>query len=92
METSKIIRAAAYCRVSTTRDVQDGSFELQREHFAKFVAERPEMRLIGIYGDSGRSGRAMKDRPELTRLLADCEAGKIDLILTKSVSRFAQIS
>lgn len=90
METSKIIRAAAYCRVSTNRDVQDGSFELQREHFAKFVAERPEMRLIGIYGDSGRSGRAMKDRPELTRLLADCEAGKIDLILTKSVSRFAR--
>lgn len=83
-------RVAVYCRVSTAADQQDGSFERQCEYFRAIVAANPTMLLVDIYGDHGKSGRSMAGRPALQRLLRDCTAGKIDLILTKSVSRFAR--
>ena len=77
-------RTAAYCRVSTTSDTQDGSFEVQCEYYEKRIKEDPGMELVGVYGDHGKSGRSMRGRKELNRLIKDCEAGKIDLVLTKS--------
>lgn len=90
MEEKKILRTAAYCRVSSMSDTQDGSFETQCEYYRKLITESPEMELVGVYGDHGKSGRSMKGRTQLNKLIADCEAGKIDLILTKSISRFAR--
>lgn len=86
----KKLRVAAYCRVSTLMDKQDSSFELQCEHYRRYISGREDYVLVDIYGDHGKSGRKMDGRPELGRLLADCEAGKIDLILTKSIARFSR--
>ena len=67
-------RTAAYCRVSTTSDTQDGSFEVQCEYYEKRIKEDPGMELVGVYGDHGKSGRSMRGRKELNRLIKDCEA------------------
>ena len=83
-------RTAAYCRVSTTSDTQDGSFEVQCEYYEKLIRENPDMEFVGVYGDHGKSGRSMRGRKELNRLIKDCEAGHVDLVLTKSISRFAR--
>lgn len=83
-------RAAIYCRVSTERELQEGSFELQREYYLQKVENDPNLTLADVYGDFGKSGTSIKKRPELRRLLKDCEAGKVDVILTKSISRFAR--
>lgn len=88
-QISHPLRVAVYCRVSTARDTQDGSFETQLRHFTG-LARREGLTLMGIYGDQGKSGRSALGRPEFLRMLADCEKGKIDLILTKSISRFAR--
>lgn len=83
-------RVAVYCRVSTNMDTQDGSYETQLSHFKEYVTEHPDMELVDVYGDHGKSGRYIKGRDEFQRMLEDCNAGKIDLILTKSISRFAR--
>ena len=59
-------------------------------HYREKIGQSPDMELVGIYGDRGKSGLKASCRPELQRLLRDCRAGKIDLILTKSISRFAR--
>ena len=83
-------RAAVYCRVSTEKELQEGSFELQVKYYRELIVSRPDMELVDVYGDKGRTGRSIADRPDFRRMLADCEAGRIDLILTKSISRFAR--
>lgn len=83
-------RVAVYCRVSTDRELQEGSFELQERYYRELIDTRADMELAGIYGDKGKTGRSIAARPAFRRLLADCEAGRVDLILTKSVSRFAR--
>lgn len=83
-------RVAVYCRVSTDMEMQEGSFETQMEYLRRRVDDDPGMELAGVYGDKGKSGRSIVARPEFQRLLADCEAGEIDMILTKSISRFAR--
>lgn len=83
-------RTCAYCRVSTASDTQDGSFEVQCEYYERLISSNPEMEFVGVYGDQGKSGRKMYNRTELNRMIKDCEDGKIDLILTKSISRFAR--
>lgn len=89
-EESRRLRVAAYCRVSTDLEEQEGSFDMQVLNYRKKIERSPDMELVGIYGDKGKSGLKAGSRPELQRLLRDCEAGKIDLILTKSISRFAR--
>jgi hypothetical protein len=74
-------RTAAYCRVSTTSDTQDGSFETQCEYYEKIIKENPDLEFVGVYGDHGKSGRSMHGRKELNRLISDCEEGRIDLVL-----------
>ncbi len=89
-EQKKLLRTAAYCRVSTASDTQDGSFETQCEYYEHIITEDPNMIFVGVYGDHGKSGRTMRGRKELNRLIKDCEAHKIDLVPTKSISRFAR--
>lgn len=89
-EEKRKLRTAVYCRVSTLMDKQDGSFEMQATHYKELIAQAENMELAGIYGDHGKSGRTIKGRPGFQNLLDDCKNGKIDLILTKSISRFAR--
>lgn len=84
------MRVAAYCRVSTLEDAQAGSFELQIQHFQQMIAANDRWEDVGIYADEGKSGTNMKQRPQFQKMIQDCRDGKIDLILTKSVSRFAR--
>ena len=84
------LRVAAYCRVSTLEDAQAGSFELQIQHFQQMIKDNPSWEEVGIYADEGKSGTNMKNRPQFQKMIEDCKEGKIDLILTKSVSRFAR--
>lgn len=84
------LRAAAYARVSTDLDSQETSIENQREHYKSFIASNPDWELAGVYEESGVSGTKADTRPELQKLLHDCEAGAVDVIVTKSISRFAR--
>lgn len=83
-------RVAAYCRVSTDTDGQKGSFESQVKTYTDMVRSRPGWELVGVYADEGLSGTRAEGRPDFLRLIRDCEDGKIDLIVTKSISRFAR--
>ena len=84
------LRTAAYCRVSTLMEEQELSFETQCNYYSELISKDPKMVLVGIYGDQGFSGLQSKKRKEFQRLIADCEAGKIDFILVKSLSRFSR--
>ena len=85
----KTIRVAAYARVSADKDAAFHSLEAQTEYYEEYIRNRPEWELTGIYSDNAISGTTT-NRPEFQRMLEDCRAGKIDLILTKSISRFAR--
>ena len=82
-------RVAAYCRVSTDRTEQQHSFEMQRAYFQKIYANSDALELIDVYTDT-TSGTSSLYRPGFQRLMSDCRAGKIDRIVTKSLSRFAR--
>ena len=83
-------RVAAYCRVSTLNEEQEMSFTTQCEYYEKLIANTPGKELVGIYGDHGVSGLLVKEREEFMRMMDDCRAGKIDEVITKSVSRFSR--
>ena len=87
-ETRK--RVAAYCRVSTDKDMQLESLENQMEAFRFRAAQRGDWDLVNIYADEGLSGTSVKHRVKFLEMIEDCKAGKIDYIITKSVSRFAR--
>ncbi len=83
-------RVAAYCRVSTDSDEQETSYETQIEHYTSFINSHPDWVLAGIYADDGISGMNTKKRDEFQRMINDCNEGKIDMVITKSISRFAR--
>ena len=83
-------RVAIYVRVSTDDVKQTTSYELQKKYYEEFVTRHPNWTLVRIYADKGISGTSLKHRDEFNRMIADCRAGKIDMIITKSVSRFAR--
>ena len=85
-----ILRAAAYCRVSTNTEEQLNSYEAQKAYYTQKIAENPNWELAGIFADEGISGTSLKKRKEFNRMIAACKRGRIDLILTKSLSRFAR--
>ena len=83
-------RVAAYCRVSTDDPNQTSSYELQRNHYEEYIKEHEGWIFVDVYADEGISGTSMQHRDNFNRLIKDCYEGKIDLIVTKSVSRFAR--
>ena len=86
----RIFRVCAYCRVSTDNDAQLSSFELQQAHYQQLMGTHPNWDLRMIYADEGISGTSLKKRDDFNRMIAACERGEYDLIVTKSVSRFAR--
>lgn len=86
----KKLRVAAYCRVSTDSDEQATSFEAQRQHYLESIAKHENWELISIYADEGISGTSTKHRDAFNQMIADAKAGKFDLIITKTVSRFTR--
>ena len=83
-------RVAAYCRVSTDSEEQLTSYTAQKAYYTQKIDENPDWELAGIYADKGITGTSMKKRVEFKKMIAACKRGKIDLILTKSLSRFAR--
>ena len=88
--SDKLFRVCAYCRVSTDNDEQLSSFELQQQHYKQLVGNHPNWDLKRIYADEGISGTSLKNRDDFNEMIAACERGEYDLIVTKSVSRFAR--
>lgn len=86
----KALRVAAYCRVSTLLEQQEGSYEAQVSYYTEKIQQNLNWKLAGIYADDGKSATNTKKRDDFNALIDDCMAGKIDLVLTKSVSRFAR--
>ena len=84
------LRVAAYCRVSTDTDEQATSYEAQVEHYTDFIRKNTEWEFAGIFADDGISGTNTKKRDEFNRMIDECMAGNIDMIITKSISRFAR--
>ena len=89
-EEKQKLRVAAYCRVSTDSEEQASSYEVQIEHYTNFINNNPEWELAGIFADDGISGTNTKKREEFNRMIEECMKGKIDMIITKSISRFAR--
>ena len=85
-----IYRVAPYCRVSTMSEMQAESFEIQQQYYNEYIAKHPNWTLVRIYADEGISATSVKNRKDFNNMIEDCKAGKIDLIVTKSVSRFAR--
>ncbi len=83
-------RVAAYCRVSTDKEEQEHSFETQKEMYTEMIMMKPTWQMAGIYADEGITGTIAKKRPGFMKMIEDCRKGKIDMIITKSVSRFSR--
>ncbi|WP_445293144.1 recombinase family protein [Cytobacillus sp. FSL R7-0680] len=81
---------AAYCRVSTDQLEQLSSYEAQVEYYTTYISNHTDYELAGIYADEGISGTNTKKREQFNKMIKDCKSGKIDMIITKSISRFAR--
>jgi len=86
----KTLRVAAYCRVSTLLEQQEGSYEAQISYYTEKIKSNPNWKMAGIYADDGKSATNTKKRDDFNAMIEDCLAGKIDMVITKSVSRFAR--
>ena len=84
------MRVCAYCRVSTDEDSQGSSYELQVQNYTQMIQNNPEWEFAGIYADEGISGTSVLHREHFLEMIEHCKTGKIDLIITKQVSRFAR--
>ncbi len=86
----KLIRTCAYCRVSTDNEDQKTSYDSQRIHYKNMIEENPDWEFVGIYADEGITSTQTKKREQFNQMMSDALSGKIDLILAKSISRFAR--
>ncbi|MBD5117026.1 MAG: recombinase family protein [Ruminococcaceae bacterium] len=89
-KSEKCLQVAAYCRVSTDDKEQKTSYEAQIEYYTEKINKNPEWKFAGIFADEGITGTQAKKRPEFLKMIRLCRKGKIDMILTKSLSRFAR--
>ena len=89
-ESTSVRRVAAYVRVSTDNDEQTSSYELQKNYYTEYIKAQPGWEFVGIYDDEGISGTSLEHRKGMQQLIEDCKAEKIDLVLTKSIARFAR--
>ena len=101
MKTAKLIspvtrqgvpkkRVAAYCRVSSNSADQQHSYATQLRVYTKLIASKPEWEMVEVFADEGISGMKADNRPEFQRMIRMCELRQIDIIITKSVARFAR--
>ncbi len=86
----KKLKVAAYCRVSTLLEQQEGSYEAQVDYYTEKINSNPNWKCAGIFADDGKSATQTKKRDDFNAMIDACMAGKVDLVLTKSVSRFAR--
>ena len=84
------IRVAAYCRVSTKQEEQINSYEVQKKHYTEKINANPEWQMVGIFADRGITGTSVLKRDEFNKMIKLCKNKKIDMILVKSISRFAR--
>lgn len=84
------LRVAAYCRVSSSSDEQIASYNAQVQYYKKYIIEKPDYDFAGIYTDKGISGTDLRKREGFNRLMQDAREGKLDMIITKSLSRFGR--
>ena len=84
------MRVAAYCRVSTDSEEQLNSYEAQKSYYTQKIQDSPDWEMAGIYADEGITGTSLKKRTEFKKMITACKRGHIDLIITKSLSRFAR--
>ena len=89
-ELQRQLRVAAYCRVSTKEEDQANSYEAQKEYYTDKIMSNKEWTMAGIFADEGITGTSTKKRTEFLRMIRQCKQKKIDLILTKSIQRFAR--
>ena len=89
-ETKKKLRVCAYCRVSTLMEQQESSYEAQVQYYTEKIKSNPNWKLAGIYADDGKSATSTRKRADFQSMIDDCMAGKIDMVITKSISRFAR--
>ena len=87
---TQVTKAAAYCRVSTDSEEQESSYEAQVNHYTSFIQSHPGWELAWIFADEGLYGTQAKTRPQFNALIAACENGDVNLVITKSISRFAR--
>lgn len=89
-KTTAKLRVAAYCRVSTDNEDQLSSYEAQVSHYTDHIQRNPEWEFCGIFSDEGITGTNTKKRIGFNHMIEECMAGKIDMVITKSISRFAR--
>ena len=87
---AKKLRVGAYVRVSSDSEDQENSFLTQYDYYSQFIQNNEEWDFVDMYADEGITGTEMKKRDDFNRMVADCQDGRLDLILTKSISRFAR--
>ncbi|MCD0153529.1 recombinase family protein, partial [Streptococcus agalactiae] len=92
LTNNKVIKkkVAAYCRVSTDSEEQASSYDAQVEFYTNYINSRNDWEFAGIFADDGISGTNTKKRVEFNRMIQSCKDGKINMIITKSISRFAR--
>ena len=84
------LRVGAYVRVSTDSEDQENSFLIHYDYYSNLIQSKEEWEFVDMYADEGITGTDMKKRDDFNRMVEDCQDGRIDLILTKSISRFAR--
>lgn len=89
-EKTQKLRVVAYARVSTEFEEQESSYDVQVEHYTTYIKSNPEWGLVEIYADDGISATSTTKRESFNRMIQDARDGKIDMILTKSISRFSR--
>ena len=90
LNNNKLIRACAYYRVSTNNEDQKNSYDSQRIHYKNYIEENPNYEFVGIYADEGITGTQTKKKEQFNQMMSDALNGKIDLIIAKSISKFAR--
>ena len=88
--SAKRLKVAAYCRVSTDQEEQESSYEAQIDYYTEKIGKNTQWQMAGIFADEGITGTQAKKRPEFLKMIQKCRQRKIDMILTKSLSRFAR--
>lgn len=89
--TKKKLKVCAYCRVSTDSNEQQMSFETQVSYYTNYINTNHDRMFAGIYADEGITGTSIQKRDDFNRMIEDCKNGKIEMIITKSVSRLHEI-